>query len=178
MNMKIMLMPLSKKNEEKVNQKKVESHLSINVSGKKFLETRESDILGLVIADPHTTEIYSLIPSKVQDLLSQFQPIMEEPSKLTPLRDIQHIIDLLPGSSLSNLPHYKMSLKEYEFLHQHIEDLLKKGHIQPSISSCAVPTLLTPKKDDNWRMCVDSRAINKITYKYRFPISRINDLLD
>ena len=45
MNKKIVSMPLRKKNEEGVNQKKAESHFFITVSGMKFLQNRESDIL-------------------------------------------------------------------------------------------------------------------------------------
>lgn len=61
-------------------------------------------------------------------------------------REFDHRIDLLPGASLPNF-HYRLGPKEAHTLQSQVDQLLKEGLIRPSISPCAVPVLLVPKKN-------------------------------
>ena len=100
------------------------------------------------------------------------------PNSLPPERPEDHKIDLIPGSSAPNQPPYRVSAAQQEEILTQVNELLEKGLIRPSSSPYCSPVLLVQKKDGSFRMCVDYRSLNKITIKNRFPIPRIDDILD
>jgi len=128
-------------------------------------------------ADPNSI---SSSPPQIQAVLQDYADVFPEevPAGLPPIRGIEHQIDFVPGSPIPNRPAYRTNPEETKELQRQVEELMEKGHVRESMSPCAVPVLLVPKKDGSWRMCVDCRAINKITVKYRHPIPRLDDMLD
>ena len=50
--------------------------------------------------------------------------------------------------------------------------------IKESLIPCVVHVVLAHKKNGEWRMCTDSRAINNITVKYRFLVPRMDDIIN
>jgi hypothetical protein len=66
----------------------------------------------------------------------------EMPYQLPPMRDVQHATDLILGSSLPNLPHYRMSPAKNEELNRQVQQLLDRGFIRESLSLYVVPVQL------------------------------------
>nr|GEV30348.1 Gag-Pol polyprotein, putative [Tanacetum cinerariifolium] len=119
-------------------------------------------------------------PSIVHHLLNEFADVIPEemPPGLPPMRDIQNGIDFILRASIPNKTAYRIIPKENEELQHQVEELMAKVYLRESKSPFVVQTLLVPKKDGAWGMCVDSRAVNKLTISYRYPITRLDDLLD
>nr|GEV65962.1 putative reverse transcriptase domain-containing protein [Tanacetum cinerariifolium] len=140
--------------------------------------TKPPFVFALVIAEVNPAA--QTPPSEIKPLLKEFVDVFpsEIPAGLPLVQEIQHCIDFLPGAVIPNKPAYRMNPKEYEELHRQVNELLEKGLIKKSMSPCVVPALLVPKANGTYRICVDSRSVNKITIKYRFPIPRFEDLLD
>jgi hypothetical protein len=113
----------------------------------------------------NTNELDDALPSSIASLLQEYEDVFPEetPHGLPPIRGIEHQIDFVPGATIPNRPAYRSNPEETKELQRQVSEFLEKGHVRESMSPCAVPVLLVPKKDGMWRMCVDCRAINNIT---------------
>jgi hypothetical protein len=125
-------------------------------------------------------DLQQSLPPIVADILQEYADIFpcEVPVGLLPLRGIEHQIDLILGASLPNRAAYRTNPEETKEIQRQVQELLDKGYVRESLSPCAVLVILVPKKDGSWRMCVDCRAINNITIRYRHPIPCLDDMLD
>ena len=102
----------------------------------------------------------------------------EEICDLPPEREVEFSIDLIPGASPISIAPYRMAPVELAEVKKQVEELLERRFVRPSASPWGAPVLLVKKKDGSMRMCVDYRQLNKVTVKNKYPLPRIDDLMD
>ena len=117
-----------------------------------------------------------IVPPEFHEFLPLFTK--READKLPPHRYVDHAIDLLPDTKPSFGPLYSMSEAELKELRGWIDENLSKGFIRSSTSSAASPILFVKKPGGGLRLCVDYRALNKITKKNRYPLPLIEETLN
>ncbi|KAK4391962.1 Transposon Ty3-G Gag-Pol polyprotein [Sesamum angolense] len=101
--------------------------------------------------------------SAMQEFKDDFPP--ELPKKLPPRRAIDHAIELEPGARPPAQAPYRMAPAELAELRKQLDGLLEAGLVQPSKAPYGSPVLFQRKQDGSMRMCVDYRALNKVTIK-------------
>ena len=116
--------------------------------------------------------------AQAHTLLSEFADVFADiPPGLPPERGFGHTINTGNNPPVSQ-PMYRMSPKEKECAERMVSDMIEKGWIRPSRSPYSSPILFVQKPDGSLRLCVDYRALNNQTVKDRYPLPRIDDLLD
>ena len=94
------------------------------------------------------------------------------------MREIEFVIDLIPGSEPASKAPYHMSPAELKELKVQLQEFLDMCFIQPICSPWGAPVLFVKKKEGSLRICIDYRELNKLTVKNIYPLLRINDLFD
>jgi hypothetical protein len=113
----------------------------------------------------------------VVPVVNEFSDVfLEEFLGMPPDRDIEFVIDLMPGTAPIYKSPYRMATPHLAELKEHIKELLEKGFIRSSSSLWGSPVIFVLKKDGTQRLCVDYRALNEVTVKNKYPLPRIDDL--
>jgi hypothetical protein len=128
---------------------------------------------------------FSLLNKVQRKSLNEIRIVQEYPDVfpedlpgMRPNRDIEFIIEMLPGTPCISKRPYRMHVNELVELKKQIAELQSKGFICPSSSPWGTPVLFMEKKDGTQRMCVDYRSLNEVTIKNKYPLPRIEYLFD
>jgi hypothetical protein len=135
--------------------------------------------------DRTSVEFVAMVQSDQDNMLNQTKAIALEDIKVVreypdvfpvelpgrPLdRDIEFLIELLPGTPPISKRPYRMPKNELVELKKQIAELQAKGFIRPSSSPWGAPVLFVEKKDGTQWMCIDYRSLNEVTIKNKYPL--------
>lgn len=77
---------------------------------------------------------------------------------------------------------YRLPISQKTEINKQVQKLIDNDLIEPSQSSYNSPLILVPKKSTDgtkkWRMCVDYRQLNRKLIADKFPLPRIDEILD
>ncbi|KAL0168612.1 hypothetical protein M9458_036834, partial [Cirrhinus mrigala] len=117
---------------------------------------------------------------KIPSIYSEFSDVFcpKRASQLPPHRPWDCAIDLVPDAPLPKGKIYPLSLPESKAMEEYIKEALSQGYIQPSTSPAASSFFFVSKKDGGLRTCIDYRAINRYTVKFRYPLPLVPAALE
>lgn len=121
-----------------------------------------------------------MVPQEIGEVLRKYQDVMpmQLPVHLPPRHAVDHKIELAPGAKPPTIRPYRLSLRERVVLKRQLEELIVAGYLIPSHSPYGASVLFQKKKDGSLRMCVDYRALNKLTMKNKYSLPLIEDYFD
>jgi hypothetical protein len=100
----------------------------------------------------------------------------EELPEMLPDREVEFVIDLLPGTAPIFKRPYMMSVEELKGLKKQLTELQEAGYIRPNSSPYGASILIVQKKEGSQGVYVDYKSLNDVTMKNKCPLPRNEDL--
>jgi hypothetical protein len=145
-------------------------------SGSKLLAVLLEELPGL--PNPDQLQIQQPVSPEVREILDRHAGVFGKRQGLPPDRGTFLTIPEIPDSKPQFKNPYRLSPKEVTEVEIQVKELLRQGLIEPSSSPYGAPIIFVQKKDGTLRMCCDWRKLNAQTIKSRYPLPRIDELLD
>uniref|UniRef100_A0A1J3DI19 RNA-directed DNA polymerase n=1 Tax=Noccaea caerulescens TaxID=107243 RepID=A0A1J3DI19_NOCCA len=138
-----------------------------------LVKGNEAYLATITMNEKESTPELSTIP-----VVAEYEDVFEPLKGPPPHRGDAFTIELEPGTAPISKAPYRLAPAEMAELKKQLEELADKGFIRPSSSPWGAPVLFVKKKDGSFRLCIDYRGLNKVTIKNRYPLPRIDELLD
>lgn len=112
------------------------------------------------------------------DMIKRFKAIsFESRGKLGRTHLISHHIDTGDTPPIKQRC-YRLSPVKQKALIVEVDKMLEWGVIEKCESPWLSPVIITPKKNGEWRFCVDSRKLNSVTRRDAYSLPFVNEILD
>jgi hypothetical protein len=141
------------------------------------MPSKEEEILKLVQFGPTLIEEER---NELQASVLEFSKLFIKKHSDLPSTSLEeHMIELIKDAKSVRALQRRMAPDKMIILKGELDCLLEGGFItQVKNTEWVSPVVIVPKKGGKWRMCVDYRALNKVTKKDRTPLPFIDELLD
>jgi len=123
----------------------------------------------LVLDEYEPKEAANLVtsPNCIKQVLDEFPDVMPKEllEDLPRRRRVDHVIKVMPRVAPPAKAPYRMNHEELKELKVQLKEVFNKGYIKPSKTPYGALVFFVHKKDGMLKMCVDYRALNKLTMK-------------
>ncbi|KAK3517661.1 hypothetical protein QTP70_015159 [Hemibagrus guttatus] len=155
------------------------------VTGRPLRQVRRlAGSLHLQIGALHMEEIYLMVLEDSTANVVLGRPWLEQHDPILSWKTGEVLSDVFCPKKASKLPpHWPWDcaidlIPEEKAMEEYITEVLAQGYIRPSMSPGASSFFFVANKDGSLRPCIDYRALNKITVKFRYPLPLVPVVLE